>query len=72
MVSTLFTLVTGPLNVKDMASQKKIKSTADVVSEDSDSVNLSCESEYSRSELSTESSAGDVVNESLSPRKWKV
>jgi len=31
IVSTLFTLVTGHLNVKDMASQHKFKSTADVL-----------------------------------------
>ena len=76
-VSTLFTLVTGHLNVKDTASQRKFKSTADVLesvlaepaSEYSNSMHSSSEGEDFHSQSSAESSAGEDVSNSSSPRK---
>ena len=73
IVSTLFTLVTGHLNVKDMASQHKFKSTADVLesvladssSEDCNSIDSSSEGEDFHSQSSDESSASDDVGDLL-------
>ena len=63
--------------MKDTASQRKFKSMADVLesalaepaSEYSNSMHSSSEGEDFHSQSSTESSTGDVVGNSLSPRK---
>jgi len=76
--STLFTLVTGHLKVKDTASQRKFKSVANVLesvlakpaSKYSNSMHSSSEGEDFHSQSpAVESSAGDDVGNSLSPRK---